>query len=129
MNVFMHTAKQIAYDHHERWGGKGYPHALSENEIPLVARIVAVADVYDALTSKRPYKNPMTHIESKAIIMSGSGSHFDPEVVSAFMRHEDKFEAISRGQLSLTDEDVLSDFHLLCERAGKSTDQTLTSPR
>ena len=129
INVFMHTAKQIAYYHHERWDGKGYPHGLSENEIPLVARIVAVADVYDALTSKRPYKNPMTHIESKAIIMSGSGSHFDPEVVSAFMRHEDKFEAISRGQLSLTDEDVLSDFHLLCERAGNSTDQTLTSPR
>lgn len=127
-NVFMHTAKQIAYYHHERWDGTGYPHGLSETEIPLVARLVAVADVYDALTSKRPYKEPMSHIESKAIIMSGSGSHFDPEIVASFMRHEDKFEAISRGQLALTDDDVRSEFHVLCERASNSTDETLTSP-
>lgn len=128
-NVFMHTAKQIAYYHHERWDGTGYPHGLSENEIPLVARIVAVADVYDALTSKRPYKNPMSHIESKGIILSGSGSHFDPEVVNAFLRHEDKFETISRSQLELTNDDVRSEFHVLCERADKSTDTTLTSPQ
>ena len=127
-NVFMHTAKQIAYYHHERWNGTGYPHGLSETEIPLVARIVAVADVYDALTSKRPYKEPMSHLESRAIILSGSGSHFDPEVVAAFIRHDDKFEAISKSQLKLTDEDVLSEFHVLCERASNSTDEVLTSP-
>ena len=116
-SVFMHRAKQIAYYHHERWDGKGYPHGLSEEEIPLVARIVAVADVYDALTSKRPYKDPMTHLESKAIIVSGSGTQFDPEVVDAFLRHEDKFEQISRRQRELTDDEVRSEFHDLCERA------------
>jgi HD-GYP domain-containing protein (c-di-GMP phosphodiesterase class II) len=126
-NVFMHTAKQVAYYHHERWDGKGYPHGLSENEIPLVARIVAVADVYDALTSKRPYKNPMSHFESKSIIIAGSGTQFDPEVVAAFTRHEDKFESVSRTQQGLTDEDVRSDFHVLCERAQNSKDSTPAS--
>jgi len=128
-NVFMHTAKQVAYYHHERWDGTGYPHGLSADEIPLAARIVAVADVYDALTSKRPYKQPMSHMESKAIILSGSGSHFDPEIVNSFLRHEDDFEAISRGQLSLTDEDVRSEFHVLCERANNSTDTSETVPQ
>ncbi|MFT7634134.1 MAG: putative two-component system response regulator, partial [Mariniblastus sp.] len=126
-NVFMHTAKQIAYYHHERWDGKGYPHGLSDYEIPLVARIVAVADVYDALTSKRPYKEPMSHLESRAIILTGSGSQFDPEVVDAFLRHESEFEAISRPQLGLTDNDVRSDFHVLCERAQNSQTSVPTS--
>ena len=121
-NVFMHIAKQVAYYHHERWDGKGYPHGLSEDETPLVARIVAVADVYDALTSKRPYKDPMGHSESRAIIVSGSGSQFDPEIVAAFLRHEEEFEAISRSQQQLSDDDVRSDFHVLCERAQNSTD-------
>lgn len=118
-NLFMHTAKQVAYYHHERWDGTGYPHGLTETKIPLVARIVAVADVYDALTSKRPYKQPMDHLESKAIILSGSGSQFDPEVVDAFIRHEEEFQTISRTQLQLSDEEVRSDFHVLCERAQK----------
>ena len=119
-NVFMNIAKQVAYYHHERWDGGGYPHGLSEDEIPLVARIVAVADVYDALTSKRPYKEPMSHLKSKTIVVGGSGSQFDPEVVAAFLRHEEEFEAISRTQLQLTDEDVRSDFHVLCERASNT---------
>ena len=127
-NVFMHTARQVAYYHHEKWTGEGYPHGLREEEIPLVARIVAVADVYDALTSKRPYKQPMSHLESKSIILSGSGSHFDPEIVSAFLRHEDKFESISRNQLELTDDDVRSEFQALCERAHDSEDVTETLP-
>lgn len=116
-NAFMNIAKQVAYYHHERWDGRGYPHHLTGAEIPLVARIVAVADVYDALTSKRPYKQPMSHLESKSIVVSGSGTQFDPEIVAAFLRHEDEFEAISRSQLALSDDDVRSDFHVLCERA------------
>lgn len=116
-NVFMYTAKQVAYYHHERWDGEGYPHGLANDDIPLVARIVAVADVYDALTSKRPYKKPFGHLESKDIILAGSGTQFDPEIVAAFSRHEDEFEAISRAQQALNDKDVLTDFHVLCERA------------
>ena len=126
-NVFMQMAKQVAYYHHEWWNGRGYPHQLSGIKIPLVARIVAVADVYDALTSKRPYKQPMSHLESKAIICSGSGTQFDPEVVAAFLRHEDEFEAISRSQKSLTDDDVRSDFHVLCERAQNFETQASTN--
>ncbi len=126
-NLFMHTAKQVAYYHHERWDGKGYPHGLAESEIPLVARIVAVADVYDALTSKRPYKEPMGHLESKSIILSGSGSQFDPEVVDAFLRHEEEFQYISCAQLQLTDEDVTSDFYLLCERAKNSKESPVVT--
>ena len=115
-NVFMKTAKQVAYYHHERWDGKGYPYGLSEEEIPLAARIVAVADVYDALTSKRPYKEPMTHFESKSIILSGSGSQFDPQIVEIFLRHEEEFQSIARAQQQLTDDDARSDFQALCER-------------
>ena len=126
-SVFMHTAKQVAYYHHERWDGGGYPHGLTENEIPLVARIVAVADVYDALTSKRPYKQPMSHLESKAIILAGSGTHFDPEIVDSFLRHEDKFESISRSQQSLTDQDVRNEYQELCERL--TPNGALTTPQ
>ena len=114
-NAFMHMVRQVAYYHHERWDGTGYPHSLKEYEIPLVARIVAVADVYDALTSKRPYKKAMTHLESKAIIIAGSGKHFDPEVVDVFLRLEDKFEEISRHQQFVSDEEATSHFQRLCE--------------
>ncbi len=116
-NEFMSIARQIAYYHHERWDGTGYPHALRGNEIPLVARIVAVADVYDALTSKRPYKNAMTHKDSRDIIVAGCGKHFDPEIVGAFLRHEEEFEAISIRQQSLSDDEVTSNFQRLCEAA------------
>ena len=100
-NSFMHTAKQVAFFHHERWDGSGYPHGLKEEETPLTARIVAVADVYDALTSKRPYKTSFGHLESRAIIISGSGSQFDPEIVDAFLRHEDEFRKISQTQAEI----------------------------
>lgn len=114
-NAFMHIARQVAYYHHERWDGTGYPHSLKGEEIPLVARIVAVADVYDALTSKRPYKKAMTHLESKAIIIAGSGKHFDPAIVEAFLKLEDKFEEISRHQQFISDDDATSSFQRLCE--------------
>lgn len=117
-NDFMSIARQIAYYHHERWDGTGYPHALKETEIPLAARIVAVADVYDALTSKRPYKRAMTHEESREIIIAGSGKHFDPEIVQAFLKHEWEFESISIRQQSVSDDEATSNFQRLCEAVG-----------
>lgn len=126
-NPFMHMARQIAYYHHERWDGNGYPHQLKEYDIPLVARIVAVADVYDALTSKRPYKRAMSHLESRAIIVSGSGGQFDPEVVAAFIRHEDEFEAISRKQQLVSDEQATSSFVKLHGMAQAASEQETTS--
>ena len=114
-NDFLEMARRVAYSHHERWDGTGYPHGLAEEEIPLVARIVAVADVYDALTSKRPYKRAMSHMESKTIIVSGSGAQFDPEVVQAFLRNEDKFSAVAAAQQNLNDDQSTSKFQKLAQ--------------
>ncbi len=82
---FLKLAEVIAVNHHEKWDGSGYPNGLKGKEIPLIARIVAVADVFDALTSKRPYKEPFSNEKSFAIIKAESGSHFDPKVVDAFL--------------------------------------------
>jgi putative two-component system response regulator len=89
---FLKYAKIFAVGHHERWDGNGYPRKLKENEIPLLGRIMAIADVYDALISVRPYKNSFTHEEAVAIITEGSGSQFDPLLVDVFIRTADKFK-------------------------------------
>jgi len=89
---FLSMGKNIAYCHHEKWDGSGYPFGLKETEIPLSARIVALADVYDALTSKRVYKEAMSHAVARDIIVQSSGKHFDPTVVEAFLRLEDIFK-------------------------------------
>lgn len=91
---FLTLAKEIAYTHHEHWDGKGYPVQLSGDGIPLSGRLMALVDVYDALISERPYKRPFTHEKARAIILEGSGSHFDPQVVAAFLRCEQAFVAI-----------------------------------
>jgi putative two-component system response regulator len=91
---FLQMARDIALAHHERWDGRGYPNRLAGRDIPLAARIVAVADVYDALTSKRIYKSSFTHTVAREIILADSGTHFDPEVVEAFVAVESDFLAI-----------------------------------
>jgi putative two-component system response regulator len=78
-------AEQIARTHHERWDGSGYPGGLRGEEIPLAGRICAVCDVFDALVSRRPYKDAWSPAEALAEIGRGSGSHFDPEIVRAFL--------------------------------------------
>ncbi len=95
---FLTLGKEIAYYHHERWDGKGYPEARSGNKIPLSARIVALADVYDALTSDRPYRKAMPHEEALRIIAEGRGTQFDPELVDAFLANEEVFDRIRRFQ-------------------------------
>ncbi|QDS93816.1 Cyclic di-GMP phosphodiesterase response regulator RpfG [Roseimaritima multifibrata] len=87
-------AYQIALTHHERWDGTGYPRGLSGEQIPLCGRIVAVADVYDALTSERVYKKAFSHEKAVQIIREGAGTHFDPDIVKAFLRLEDFFRKI-----------------------------------
>ena len=87
---------QICLSHHERWDGTGYPYAVSGEEIPLAARIVAIADVYDALTSPRSYKGAMSHAEACELITRGRSTHFDPCVVDAFLRVADRFDEIRR---------------------------------
>jgi putative two-component system response regulator len=88
---FLQMASQIALTHHERWDGSGYPGGLKGLEIPLCGRIMAMADVYDALTSKRVYKSAFTHDVARAIIIDGSAGHFDPDIVQAFLRCERQF--------------------------------------
>lgn len=82
---FLATARDIAWTHHEWWDGKGYPRGLSEESIPLCGRLMAVADVYDALISKRVYKPAMSHGDALNVIRDGAGSHFDPDIANAFL--------------------------------------------
>lgn len=94
-NSFLRIAREIAYGHHEHWDGRGYPQGISGPDIPLPARIMAVADIYDALISKRVYKPAMSHEQAAAIIVDGRGTHLDPGVVDAFLEVQDEFIAIS----------------------------------
>jgi HD-GYP domain-containing protein (c-di-GMP phosphodiesterase class II) len=87
-------AREIAVGHHEKWDGGGYPQKRSGEQIPLVARITAVADVFDALTMKRPYKEPWPIEKAFSVIQEDAGSHFDPEVVKAFMSIKEEILAI-----------------------------------
>ncbi|HQI01530.1 MAG TPA: PAS domain S-box protein [Deltaproteobacteria bacterium] len=91
---FLSLGKEIAYYHHEKWDGTGYPKGLQAEQIPLSARIVALADVYDALTSKRVYKDAFSHETAMEIIMKDRGKHFDPEIVDAFLAHAEEFRRI-----------------------------------
>ena len=102
---FLAYAKEIAYSHQEKWDGSGYPEGLAGDAIPISARIMAVADVYDALISRRPYKNPFSHDQSVQMILDGRGQHFDPDIVDAFMALQDEFFAISQRYLD-SDEEI-----------------------
>jgi len=92
---FLTVAKEIALSHQEKWDGSGYPEGLSGDAIPVSARLMALADVYDALISRRVYKEPMTHAQAYAIIVAGRGAHFDPDIVDAFIFIQDEFIAIA----------------------------------
>lgn len=92
-NIFINMGVDIARWHHEKWNGTGYPDGLAGNAIPLAARIMAIADVYDALTSARCYKPPFPHEKSCAIIREGSGQHFDPVLCEAFCQLQQAFLA------------------------------------
>jgi putative two-component system response regulator len=91
---FLQMGRDIAMSHHERFDGTGYPQGLAGEAIPLCARIVALADVYDALTSKRVYKEAFTHHITRSMIIEQAGAQFDPDVVDAFVKNEAKFLAI-----------------------------------
>lgn len=93
---YLRYAKEIAYSHHERWDGKGYPEGLAGEEIPFSARLMAVADVYDALISKRVYKPAFTHEQAVAMIAEGRGSQFDPDVTDAMLAIGGVFKEIAQ---------------------------------
>ncbi|MDR1745480.1 MAG: response regulator [Planctomycetota bacterium] len=95
-NAFIHMGKQIALYHHEKWDGKGYPTGTSGAGIPMSARIMALADVYDALTHQRCYKPAMPHEQAMSIILEGKGSHFDPYLVDLFVDLENDIIKVAR---------------------------------
>lgn len=93
---FLNMAMEICFYHHERWDGQGYPHGISGLDIPLAARVVALADAYDAITSNRPYKKAEDHAEAVRRIRIDTGKHFDPALVDAFLKSQHEFEIVQR---------------------------------
>jgi adenylate cyclase len=93
--TLMQMAKDIVYTHHERWDGGGYPRGLRGEEIPIVGRIVALVDVYDALTNSRTYRSSLPHDQAVAALKGGRGTHFDPDVLDAFLALEDRFRDLA----------------------------------
>jgi len=121
---FLRYAKEIAFCHQEKWDGSGYPQGLKGEEIPLCARLMAVADVYDALISRRVYKEPLPHDEAVRLIVEGRGSHFDPTIVDAFVLIADSFRAISRAYADDSERDAanaLAEARLVSRRAARHT--------
>ena len=100
---FIKCGMEVAYGHHEKWNGEGYPLGLQGESIPLVARIIALVDVYDALTTRRVYKPPFSREQAKNIIIDGNGSHFDPVIVSAFLSNEGEFYKIAEQYADVID--------------------------
>ncbi len=96
-NPLLHAAAEIALCHHERWDAKGYPRALRGDQIPLSARLVAVADVYDALTTRRPYKEPIAHAAAIELLYQEDGKHFDPAAIAVLRSVSDEFDQVRRG--------------------------------
>ena len=88
---YLQIARDIAFTHHEKFDGTGYPYGLRGEAIPLCGRIVALSDVYDALTTARVYKPAYSHEVARNIILDGNGKHFDPEIVEAFLANEERF--------------------------------------
>jgi putative two-component system response regulator len=95
-NSFLHIAKEIAYTHHENWDGSGYPQGLTGKDIPLAGRLMAVADAYDMLVSKRLDKPPYPHQTAMMIIANDKGKKYDPDIVDAFMKLQGEFHKIAR---------------------------------
>jgi len=98
---FLEYARIFAISHHEKWDGSGYPYGLAGQDIPLMGRIMAIADVYDALVTNRPYKRAFSHEDAVKIITDDSGKHFDPALVSCFVDANEKFRKISSGEVEV----------------------------
>jgi response regulator RpfG family c-di-GMP phosphodiesterase len=96
-------AKDIVYTHHEKWDGTGYPEGLRGTQIPIAGRLIALVDVYDAVRTRRLYRDPLSHADAVTLIVKGRGTHFDPAVVDAFLTVSSELE-----QLSLDDETLAS---------------------
>jgi putative two-component system response regulator len=101
---FLRHAREIAHYHQEKWDGSGYPEGLAGEAIPVSARLMALADVYDALISRRVYKPAFPHAKAVEIIKEGRGKHFDPDMVDAFLAIAEEFHAIAERYVDSEDE-------------------------
>lgn len=115
---FLILAKEIAYSHQEKWDGSGYPEGLVADAIPISARLMAVADVYDALISRRVYKAGMPHEQAVEIITQGRGSHFDPDICDAFLACKEQFQGVAQ-RFADTDQDMAVQLAAL-QRSGQT---------
>jgi len=120
----LQVAEQIAISHHEKWNGKGYPQGLAGEKIPLVGRIVGLADVFDALISKRPYKDPFPADKAIDIIKNERGEHFDPQVVDVFLENINEFLKIKEEMDSAKDI-PLSDVSYVAKRKDKNNNDKI----
>jgi putative two-component system response regulator len=117
-NSFLRTAREIAESHHEKWNGSGYPAGIRETAIPLNGRMMAIADVYDALISKRVYKAPFSHAKARAIILEGRATHFDPVLVDVFDRiHQDFYDVALEHADSEEERQALTGSYVVSEAA------------
>ena len=107
--IILKLSEEIALSHHEKWNGKGYPQGLSKTDIPVAGRIVGICDVFDALTTKRPYKDPFPLEKSVDIIKKERGEHFDPEIVDIFMKNMDEISKIKKEVASLEDSSLFGE--------------------
>jgi putative two-component system response regulator len=114
---FLQCAKEIAYSHQEKWDGSGYPEGWAGDAIPISARLMAIADVYDALISRRVYKDGMPHDKAVAIILTGRGSHFDPDIVDAFAEIQEDFREIA-ARFTDSQQDIEEKAHQLAQLKG-----------
>jgi len=96
ISSFLRFAKEIAYSHQEKWDGTGYPLGLSGERIPVAARLMAVADMYDSLITRRIYKTAHSHAQAIDILRAGRGTDFDPDIIDAFLALQDDFQAIAQ---------------------------------
>jgi len=114
---FLKMAKEIAVGHQEKWDGSGYPTGLAGDNIPIPARLMAVADVYDALISRRVYKEGMSDEKAVQIITEGKGQHFDPDMVDAFLDITEEFQAIA-ARFADSDSDMQKKAEYLSQASG-----------
>ena len=101
---YLSEARNLAGYHHEKWDGTGYPYGIKGEDIPLSARVMAVADVFDALVSRRSYKEPMPYDKAIDIIREGAGKHFDPVIVQAFLNADEEVRRVEAEFSQMTDE-------------------------
>ena len=119
---FLEIAKEIVYSHHEKWDGSGYPQGLAGDDIPVSARLMAVADVYDALICRRIYKKAAPHAQAVQIIVDGRGTHFDPDMVDAFCAIAQEFHAIAE-RFADSDEDLQQKAAILASMAASAHEE------